>query len=61
VLLFTPSDRDDQQELPAQRAELLRQFILLSEQKDRLLNLRIAGEVDLETNIAIAIAMRAIG
>jgi site-specific DNA recombinase len=41
--------RDDQQETQAQRAELLRQLTLMSEQKDRLLNLRIAGEIDPDT------------
>ena len=41
--------RDNQAESKAQRAELLRQSSLLVEQQDRLLNLRLADDVDQDT------------
>lgn len=47
--VLTSQTRDEQEEARAKRTELLRQSSLLVEQQDRLLNLRLAEDVDQDT------------
>ena len=50
-LVLTSQTRDAQEDSRAQRAELQRQETLLVQQQDRLLNMRLADEID-ETTFA---------
>ena len=56
---MVPGAREEQRESSRdQRTELQRQLSLLESQKDRLLNLRILGEIEAETYAAKSTELR---